>query len=118
MVTSVTIVGALTAPSGASAYRTLDSRCDALREIVPATIAAIVGDTTDAERHARLLRDLSTRELIPDGSKSALRKLARFFEDVNDLSIIERAERLGALSRPISKVVVLTARLCSDSPTR
>lgn len=111
VVTSVTLIGA--AGAGAARMPALDSRCDALREVVPATIAVVTGDTSGAKRRAQLLRDLSARELIPAGAKPALRKLARFFESVADMSLLERAEALGALSRPISKVVVLTARLCS-----
>lgn len=116
--TSITCLGALAAP-GAAATATstpvaIDSRCDELQEVVGATLGAVTGDLSDAARHARALRDLSTRELVPDRVKPALRKLARFFEDVPDMSLLERAEALGRVSRPLSKVLMYTATTCGS----
>ena len=112
VVTSVTLLGL----SGGGAVA-IPSQCEALKEIVPATIGAITGDVTGAPRHARTLRDLSTRELVPQRIKPALRKLARFFERAPDFSILERARAIGSIARPLSKIVVYSAQVCTESLT-
>jgi hypothetical protein len=112
-VTLVTLVGALgTGPALAG-----DSRCDVLQEVVPATVGAIIGDLSGAARHARQLRDLSTRELVPARVKPALQKLARFFEDAPDLSLTERAGALQGVSRPLTKLVVYSTEVCGAVTT-
>lgn len=112
IVTSVTLFGL----SGGRALA-IPSQCEVLKEIVPATFGAITGDLTGASRHARTLRDLSTRELVPQRIKPALRRLARFFERAPDLSILERAQALTTVARPLSKVVVYSAQVCTESLT-
>jgi hypothetical protein len=112
VVTSVTLVGL----SGGRALAG-DSRCEALQAIVPATFGAITGDVEGAARHARTLRDLSTRELVPARVKPALRKLARFFERAPDLGILERGQALGDIVRPLSKLILYTAQTCGPVAT-
>ena len=112
VVTSVTLLGSSDGRAVA-----VDSRCETLQQIVPATFGAITGDLTGAARHARTLRDLSTRELVPARVKPALRKLARFFERAPDLGVVERAQALGGIARPLSKLLLYTAQTCGATTT-
>ena len=112
VVTSVTLLGG----SGARAPA-IDSRCDSLQEVLPATFGAITGGFAGAARHARTLRDLSTRELVPARVKPALRRLARFFERAPDLSMAERAQALSSVARPLSKLLLYTAQTCGATTT-
>ena len=84
---------------------------------MPATVAVVTGDMSDARKSARTLRDLAGRELVPRKVKPALRRLARFFTEARHQSIVERATALGGLSASIAVVVEYAARVCSESAT-
>lgn len=109
--------GAGTAAALPRTRLTLDSRCDALTGLVPATVAVVTGDMSDARKSARTLRDLAGRELVPRKVKPALRRLARFFTEARHRSIVERATALGGLSSSIATVVEYAALLCSEPAT-
>jgi len=110
-------VGVEPAAAQSSARFALDSRCDALSDLVPATTAVVKGDLSGARAHARTYRKLADRELVPRPVKAALRRLARFFDGARNQSIAERANALARIRSSVRAVVAYSAKVCSESAT-
>jgi hypothetical protein len=93
------------------------SRCAALTDLASVTAAVIDGDQALAKARAHSLRKLAAGDAVPRKVKSALGRLAHFFEEAHNQSIAERTATVVRLTVPITVIARYSAQVCPGVAT-
>ena len=101
-----------TAPSGVPPKN--KKACAIATALIPTATSVAGGGASNSAKQARVLRNLADRESTPRNVKSALRKLADWFEAAPDRSVGERGLRLAALKSQVAIVITWGGKVCGE----